>query len=225
MEQAQQKKYLILVFMLLACNSLQAQYYSGAVKCRDEVYAGSDRAYIKTHRIPGRAHSFDTFKDFYFSDLLIPDEDMAANPDISKDSENPRLPEEEINVDIKLAYIYGIYREDDNDYHMIIGDGSMDTNKMHLFNVEISALAGDEEDPVLVGIRAKIVDYFGDITCNTITYKPKKVTEVIPIRIKGALFFDIDHPVLNGKRKVGWGPYKPFSAWELHPVTYLKFLD
>ena len=39
--------------------------------------------------------------------------------------------EELFNVTIDTAYIYGIYREDDNDFHMIIGNGKTGAG-MHL---------------------------------------------------------------------------------------------
>lgn len=44
---------------------------------------------------------------------------------------------------------------------------------------------------------------------------------LIPISVKGSLFYDIDHPPGH----VSFGNYKPTTAWEIHPVQKIKFLD
>jgi len=78
------------------------------------------------------------------------------SPAITESAISPRVKEEQVNVTIQTAYIYCIYREDDNDFHMIIGNGKTGSG-MHL-------------------------------TCGSDAYKPK-------------------------------------TAWEIHSITDIRFLD
>jgi len=194
-------------------------FYSSAVKCQSDIFAGRDRAEAKTHEYKGTDSVFPGFDKFYQSTLIVPDKKMTSHsPALTKDAACLRVKEEKVNVTIEEAYIYGIYREDDNDFHMIIGNGKTGA-AMKLFNAEISGLPGDVTDNLLAGVRKKITDRFGDIACSSGAFKP--VGTLIPIKITGSLFFDVDHPA----GKVGFGVYKPKTAWEIHPVTAIEFLD
>lgn len=194
-------------------------YYSNAEKCTSDIFAGHDRAVAKTHEVRGRAQVFSTFDDFYRSGLVVPDDQMLEHdPTITRSAESPRVAEEDHNVTINTAYIYGIYREDDNDFHMIIGNGETGSG-MVLFNAEISGLPGDANDKLLIAVRNKIIGRFGDIACRSGAFKP--VDTLIPIKITGSIFFDVDHKA----GVVGFGKYKPKTAWEIHPVTGISFLD
>jgi hypothetical protein len=173
----------------------------------------------KTHEVGGDAQEFDTFDAFFTSGLIVPDAQMLSHdPAITRDPSSPRADEENKNITIDEAFIYGIYREDDNDFHMIIGNGKKGS-KMHLFNAEISGLPGDVDDQVLSAVRDKILARFGDIACRDGAFKP--VGTLIPIKISGSIFFDVDHKA----GVVGFGIYKPKTAWEIHPVTDIQFLD
>lgn len=203
-----------------AASTASGPYYPGAEKCNGDVFAGTDRAMAKTHEdTGGTERSFVDFDEFFTSGLLKSDAVMTAyNPPISKKPESPRVKEELFNVSIDTAYIYGIYREDDNDFHMIIGNGKTGAG-MHLLNAEVSGLPGDTNDDLLIAVRNKIITRFGDIACKDGAYKP--IDSLIPIRISGSLFFDIDHKA----GVVGFGVYKPHTAWEIHPVTGITFWD
>jgi len=194
-------------------------YYSGAVKCSGNTFSGVDRAQAKTHEVAGPPQSFATVDDFLDSGLFIPDDQMINHdPVITKSSESPRVTEEQINVTINKAYIYGIYREQDNDFHMIVGNGQTGAG-MRIFNAEVSGLPGDENDSLLITVRNKILNRFGDIACQDGAFKP--VSSFIPITITGSIFFDVDHRA----GLVGFGVYKPTTAWEIHPITDIEFLD
>ncbi|HEX9509381.1 MAG TPA: hypothetical protein VF939_02785 [Puia sp.] len=203
-----------------AAHSASSPFYSNAQKCNGDVFAGTDRAMAKTHEVTdGVDTSFTAFDDFYSSGLLIADDQMIQHdPPIEKISESPRVAEEKFNVSIDTVYIYGIYREDDNDFHMIIGNGKTGSDRQ-LLNAEISGLPGDTDDSLLIAVRNKIITRFGDIACRDGAYKP--VGTLIPIQIRGSVFFDIDHKA----GVVGFGIYKPKTAWELHPVIGITFLD
>jgi len=195
-------------------------YYPNGQKCSGEIFAGTDRALAKTHEVTnGTDTSFSGFDEFYTSGLLKPDAEMIQyTPPITKKPESPRVYEEKYNILIDTVYIYGIYREDDNDFHMIIGNGKTGSS-MKLLNAEVSGLPGDTNDSLLIVVRNKIITRFGDIACKDGAYKP--VNSWIPIQIRGSIFFDIDHKA----GIVGFGIYKPTTAWEIHPVTGIKFLD
>lgn len=200
--------------------SSSGPYYPNGQKCSGEIFAGTDRAMAKTHEATdGIDTSFNGFDEFYTSGLLKPDEEMIQyTPPITKKPESPRVSEEKYNVSVDTVYIYGIYREDDNDFHMIIGNGKTGSS-MKLLNAEVSGLPEDTSDSLLIVVRNKIIARFGDIACKDGAYKP--VNALIPIQIRGSIFFDIDHKA----GIVGFGIYKPTTAWELHPVTGIKFLD
>jgi hypothetical protein len=203
-----------------AVRSSSGPYYPNAQKCNGDVFAGVDRAQAKTHEVTGGTDtSFTGFDAFYNSGLLTADAEMTQyNPPITKKPESPRVKEELFNISIDTVYIYGIYREDDNDFHMIIGNGRTGS-AMRLLNAEVSGLPGDTDDHLLTAVREKIKARFGDITCKDGAFKP--VGTLIPIQISGSLFFDIDHKA----GVVGFGVYKPTTAWELHPITGIVFLD
>jgi hypothetical protein len=192
-------------------------FYAGAVKCSGNEFAGTARAAAKTHTTSGTAKTFATLDELFSSGLLVSDSAMRHHhPVITEAPTSPRMKEEKINVQISEVFIYGIYRESDNDFHMIIGNNKSGSNRQ-LLNAEVSGLPGDGNG--LDSIRQKIIDKFGDISCNSGAFKP--VGTPIPISIQGSIFFDIDHP----SGKVGFGSYKPKTAWEIHPVIDIVFLD
>lgn len=194
-------------------------YYPTSEDCQGAVFAGKDRALVKTHTVSGHLVSFSNLNDLFASGLLIPDETMRnGESGVKKDPEGERVDVEKKTVLIKQAFLYGIYRESDNDFHIIIGNG-LAGSKRKLFNIEISGLPGDAPNSTLKTPRKKIIARFGDIRCNDGAFKP--IDKLIPIRIKGALFYDIDHPPGH----VGFGNYKPKTAWEIHPVQQIIFLD
>src|SRR5437879_2768710 len=43
----------------------------------------------------------------------------------------------------------------------------------------------------------------------------------VHVRITGSIFFDVDHAA----GVVGPGNFKPKTAWEIHPITKLEFLN
>ncbi len=192
-------------------------FYPGATSCSGDEYAGTDRAQAKTHLVQGASHVFATLDDLFGSGLLVDDTTMRSHvPAISESATSPRVAEEKKNVRITKVYICGIYRENDNDFHMIIGNG-MTGSARKLLNVEVSGLPAS--GTALDAVRQQIKEKFGDITCGSGAYKP--LGQLIPITIEGSIFFDIDHP----SGKVGFPNYKPTTSWEIHPIKKIVFLD
>jgi hypothetical protein len=193
--------------------------------CDGEIFAGQDRKKAKTSTYHGTLKHFDNVGDIL--KWLPSDDDMRKNhePKISTACDCGRTPEEQYAVKIESAYLYGIYREKDNDFHVIIGNGDWGGSSMKLLNIEIGALPDDETSADyarLSRVRDRIIQEFGELQCGNGAYKP--VDELIPISVEGSLFYDIDHPAGNVGFTSDGVKVKPKTAWEIHPVTKISFL-
>ena len=150
-----------------------------------------------------------------FLKSLPSDATMMADPNIKSAANNPRVAKENRNIALTAVFLYGIKRESDNDYHLIIGD----KNKT-FFNVEISGLppTSAASYAVLQKARAKVEAYFGKPNCNMGGYMV--FPQGISMQVSGSTFYDIDH----APGTVGPQGYTPNTAWEIHPVTDITFL-
>jgi hypothetical protein len=182
----------------------------------DSRYAGNDRKAAKTTIAHAKTEEYKTL-----SGLLktLPPDDFMRNhrPAISRDAGSKRTEEETRNVKVEVAYLFVLYRENDNDYHMIIGS-KPDPAQAALMNVEISGLPDSHSADycVLKNVRKSVDDELGTIG------KSKKpfIQNPLKISVSGSLFYDIDHkPGVVGYKKL-----KPKTAWEIHPVTEIIFL-
>lgn len=138
------------------------------------------------------------------------------SPAIKSDSASTRVTAEIRNVKIKTAYIYAVSREDDNDFHVIIGD-SLPYIAANSISVEISGLPNpsNSSSSGIQKVRTKFEKFFGEKCSGTYTvFSPP-----IQITVSGSLFFDIDH----GAGIIGTGIYKPNSCWEIHPASAITF--
>lgn len=130
----------------------------------------------------------------------------------------PRVKPELKNITLKKVYIYLITREEDNDYHMIIGDKPNYQDATVRFNAEISGLPKNFPaiETTLKKMREKIAENIG--------FVPKKSGNnngtSIPVKISGSLFYDAHHKGKFG----GQGNIKSTTIWEIHPVTSIIFL-
>jgi hypothetical protein len=192
-------------------------FFPSATECSGERFAGKDRAVTKTHLNGAQKKTFATVDALFASGLLTSDNQMRnLTPPISKDPNSARVGNEKKEVEITKAFLYGIYKEKDNDFHVIIGNGKSGS-QMKLLNIEIAALP--DVGTTLQGPRDEIINKFGDLNCGDGAFKP--VGTLIPIKVEGSLFYDIDHaPGL-----VGFGAFKPKTAWEIHPVKSIQFLN
>jgi hypothetical protein len=194
--------------------------------CTDEEFAGQDRKSPKTSIYKGTLEIFDGVEDLRAT--LSSDDSMRHHlaTKLSTACDCGRVKEEQRHVKIKKAYLYGIYREDDNDYHVIIGNGKWGGSKMKLFNIEISGLPehkGDDYDD-LEKVRAKIIKRFGPMGCAKSQGAYMVKDSLIPISVEGSLFFDYGHGAgaVGFKAKDGTSLH-PDMVWEIHPVTKISF--
>ena len=183
-----------------------------AITCTSNNFSGVSRRLSKTSIASALLKSM-TFTSFIAS--LPSDKSMMANHNITTAPNNPRVPQENNNIQLNGIFLFAIKRENDNDYHIIIGD----KNKK-FFNVEISGLPPHSAASfiTLSKTRTAVETYFGKPNCNVGGYNV--FPQGIKIQISGSTFYDIDH----APGTIGPQGYMPATAWEIHPVTDIKFL-
>lgn len=191
---------------------------NNAMKCKSDIFQGCIRGKVKTTMITGEPLRFKTIRE-----LLTrlknesPDADMKSK-NISSMENSVREPEERKNVQILTAYLYSIYREPDNDYHLIIGDSPVFSNSV-LMNVEVSAIPRGASQQVaarFMKVRNKITEsIIGNVSCSSNPFprnNPLKITN-----LTGTLYFDNPHDAGS----VGRDGLHAASAWEIHPIIDL----
>ena len=143
---------------------------------------------------------------------------VEHQPRISTGLNSGRVDSEERNVRIG-AFLYAASREDDNDYHLIVGrDPSLDPVFM---TMELSGLpsAMSAHFGSLNDARQSYSSFFGGDLPGTSYdfYDPP-----IPIEVEGSLFFDMSHA--TGSRP---GPQSLRNdmpvVWEVHPISRIVF--
>lgn len=190
--------------------------------CTTPVFAGKVRKLAKT--VPhsgGRAKSFSSIADFL--EWLPSDSSMKYGTPIDRSENSVRVPAEQRNIILKKVWIHAVYREPDNDFHLILCDKQVYDGEAALFSAEISGLpdpskVSNRTMSDLEDARRSLTDKMGDLNCGR-TYIFKKGG--LPVKVRGSLFFDIHHA---GHKHGRQGLY-PQSAWELHPVTDLIWLE
>lgn len=151
---------------------------------------------------------------------LPADSDMIAHqPKIKTTATSDRVTEEKRNVRVKV-FLYAASREDDNDYHLILGRDPNLAPEMYM-TMELSGLPPSTRPSFakLKATRDAFKTFFaGDLPGTSYEfYDPP-----IPVRIEGSLFFDMSHS--SGTRP---GPKSLKSRmptiWEVHPLTKMVF--
>ncbi|TND08920.1 MAG: hypothetical protein FD123_1774 [Bacteroidetes bacterium] len=187
--------------------------------CQQEEFAGHSRAVCKVNIAKAQTESFASLDVFWNS--LPGDKEMSNhNPRIKDDSAFGRVKEEMRNVRIKKTWLLAVKREDDGDFHLIIGNKPSAKSDI-LFNAEISGLPETSSGSYdqLKKVRDYFKAYFNQHTCFH-NYK-KFYDEPKEISISGSLFYDIEH---TPPGTVGPKDLKTATAWEIHPVTEIVFL-
>jgi hypothetical protein len=140
---------------------------------------------------------------------------VRHNPHITIDSDSERVAEEERNVRI-TAFLYAASRENDNDFHLIVGRDPAADAPMYM-TMEISGLPPPNNSSFarLKAARDAFGAFFGESLpgASYDFYDPP-----IPIKVEGSLFFDMSHA--NGRSP---GPPSLHDdmpvIWEVHPIS------
>lgn len=180
-------------------------------------FRGTARKAAKLSVAVAETEEFADLKDL-IETLPEHDEMVNRDPRITTDRNSNRVDEEKRNVLVR-AFLYAASRENDNDFHLIIGrDPAADEMYM---NVEISGLPPSNSPffATLKAARKAYKDFFGsDLPGFSYDfYDPP-----IPVEVEGSLFFDMSHA--TGQKP---GPARlrddiP-TVWEIHPITSITF--
>ena len=175
-----------------------------------EVFMGSARKVAKTSISDAEVTTFASLDDLLAT--LPLDSKMRKKP--LKNS--PRVEEEEKNVTV-TAFLYATKKEDDNDFHVIMGS-SASVDDAQFMTAEVSGLPTDAPFKArLAKARTQFKDFFGDTQLPGSRYV--KFDPPVPIKVTGSLFYDIDHKPGD----IGPLGNRPATSWEVHPVTDIVF--
>jgi hypothetical protein len=150
---------------------------------------------------------------------LVPDNQMwNRNPPISTAANSGRVQEENRNVSVR-AWLYAASKEDDNDFHLIIGRGPSASPRKFM-TVELSGLppANNPNRAKLQAVRDNFKTFFG---ANLPGTKYDFYDPPIPVIVTGSLFFDAGHHA----GQVGPSPLRQQipTTWEIHPIWDMEF--
>ena len=179
-----------------------------------ENYAGTARKAAKLSIAAAATQNFADVKDLI---ATLPAHNSMVNrtPKITTTAASNRVAEEKRNVSFK-AFLYAASREDDNDFHLIVGRAPGAAPATYL-TVELSGLP-QGNSPAFGKLKAAR-DAFKTFFGNSIPgsgydfYSPP-----IPVQIEGSLFFDISHATGSRPGPSALRPKMPV-VWEVHPIT------
>jgi hypothetical protein len=182
---------------------------------QSDSFDGSDRIRAKLSILDVPIEEFADLADLVAS--LTPDSDMInRDPAISSDPDSDRVDEERRNVRVRV-WLYMASREDDNDFHLILGRKPGLTPELYM-NMELSGLP-PRNSPSFAILKATR-DAFKRALQNRLPGRTYRLfPRPLPVEIEGALFFDITHS--SPGTRSGPGILRPFmpTAWEVHPIT------
>ena len=180
--------------------------------CVNARFAGLSRSKVKTTVTRNQPRTYTSLPQFL--NTLFPDTDMKVVVRALSKPYAQRAIQEDKMVTLKNVFLLAYAREEDNDYHLIITNSS----RSIFFNAELSALPANSASSyqMLKAVRSGFENFPGGVNCGNYTFlvTPMKISTMT-----GSLFFDIDHPA----GRVGPLGARPATAWEIHPVTAIKF--
>ncbi len=190
----------------------------GAAAIPSDTFGGTQR---KATKLAIATAAIEKFDDVRALIATLPTKTMMKNhqPPITTDAASKRVAEEKRNVRV-AAFLYAASREDDNDFHLIIGrDPSV---KPHVYmTVEVSGLPSKTAKSFtkLNGARKSFKKFFGKDLPGTSYdfYDPP-----IPVEVEGSMFFDMTHASGQGPGPASLRPDIP-TIWEVHPVSKITF--
>jgi hypothetical protein len=181
-----------------------------------DTFGGTSRRAAKTSL---SAAPVRTYKDVRTLINTLPSHDEMAALKIPKGATSGRVAQEERNVRLK-TFLYAASREDDNDFHLILGRAPGASPEVYL-TMELSGLPAKNAASFarLKAARDAYKAFFGSELPGTSYdfYDPP-----IPVTVEGSLFWDASHA--TGTRP---GPQSLKSrmpvVWEVHPISKIEF--
>jgi hypothetical protein len=190
----------------------------------DNTFDGEHRKLPKTTIVDAAVEDFPSVAALV-NDITTKDSDekMKESSGIKRTT-STRVMAEKRNVRVS-GFIYAYVKEEDNDYHVILGDAP-GAEPVYL-NVEVSGIpvggmAANRQR--LTAVRDVFKGGLGIGLKGPSKYKKflneTDETSPVPVRITGSLFWDVDHP----PGTVGPKEFRPQTSWEIHPVSEIEFL-
>jgi hypothetical protein len=191
---------------------------AGFVRAPGDAFEGTARRAAKLSISSAKVETFGDVQDLIDT---LPSHTAMKNrkPKISKDKTSKRVKEEQRNVRLR-AFIYAASREDDNDFHLIVGH---DPDLQHpvYMTMELSGLpaTSSSHHAKLKAVRDTYKDFFGSSIQDTTYdfYDPP-----IPIEVEGSLFWDASHATGSRPGPSTLRPDMPV-VWEVHPISKIVF--
>jgi len=204
--------------------ALRAQPSAREVMTMSAAAAGGDKfrgTARKAAKLSIANAQMETFSDLQvLINSLAPEAAMANHvPPITTAANSNRVAEEKRNVRV-LVFLYAASKEDDNDFHLILGRAPGSAPAVY-FTMELSGLPPTNSPAFakLKAARTAFKDFFGnDLPGSRYDfYSPP-----IPVEIEGSLFFDINHVTGSRPGPASLRPKMPV-VWEVHPITRIVF--
>ena len=181
-------------------------------------FEGTARKAAKLSIAQAETEDFDDLKDLINS--LTSDKNMKNHvPKIKTDAKSNRVAEERRNIRVR-AFLYAASREDDNDFHLIIGRDPDADQEMYM-TMELSGLppAQSKSFKKLNAARNAYKKFFKN---NMPGFGYEFPNPPVPVEIEGSLFFDMNHASGSKPGPKDLRPHMP-TIWEVHPITRMKF--
>lgn len=152
---------------------------------------------------------------------LAPENAMKNHvPPISKAATSNRVAEEKRNVRLRV-FLYAASKEDDNDFHLILGRAPGSTPAVYM-TMELSGLPANNSAAFakLKAARDAFKAFFinGELPGTSYDF----YTPPIPVEVEGSLFFDINHVTGGRPGPASLRPKMPV-VWEVHPISKIVF--
>jgi hypothetical protein len=199
-------------------NKIAMTGVAAATRSPSDQFDGTARAAAKLSISGAPTVSFADVKDLIAS-LPAKDDMVNHDPEITTDAASDRVTEEEQNIRVK-AFIYAISRENDNDFHLIVGGNPALRPPMYI-TMEVSGLPDDSDASFarLKEVRDTFKSFFGsELPGATYDfYDPP-----IPIDVEGSLFFDMSHAHGRSPGPASLHADMPV-IWEVHPISSIVF--
>jgi hypothetical protein len=178
-------------------------------------FQGTDRRDAKLSIVDAQTEDFADLATLVGS--LTSDDDMVNHdPPLTRDPGFERVQEEDRNVHTK-GFLYAASRENDNDFHFIVGtEPGSDPTYM---NMELSGLPPADSD-TFDRLKAARDAYTTFVSGQTPGAGYHHYDPPIPVEVWGSLFFDITHA--HGPHP-GPANLRPKTIWEVHPISKIVF--
>jgi hypothetical protein len=189
-------------------------------------YYGTDREIAKTTLPEATIESFGSVSALRKDIRANSDDFEMMDSGITKHCDELRVKAERRMV-IVVGYLYAATKENDNDYHLILG--TKDCKDPDCFmTAEVTGVPRlPKNRPQLEKARNEFEEQIGEFTPSG-GLPPRgpylRFRTPVPVRVTGPLFYDADHEIDRKTREGAVGPdyATPSTSWEIHPVVRIE---